>query len=106
MQGKEMSKPICSRTGKECERDCDMDTACMGEHFSVCQFFIDGTYEYVRRYVSAEEAVKAARHYISNVAIRMGYVSRVIITDGGDMTCFEWKLDEGITFPPEAKGRQ
>jgi len=77
----------------------------MGEHFSVCQFFIDGTHEYVRRYVSAEEAVKAARHYTNNVAVAAGVVDRVIITDGGDLTCFEWKLGEGITFPPEAKGR-
>jgi len=86
-----MSKPICSRTGKECDRDCTFDTACMGEHFSVYQFFIDGTHERVRHFVSALEAVKAARHYTDNVATRMGVIERVIITDGGDMTCFEWK---------------
>ena len=31
--------------------------------FSVCQFFEDDTYEYVRRNVSVEEAVEAALHY-------------------------------------------
>lgn len=74
--------------------------------FSVCQFFIDGTHEYVRRYVTGEEAVNAARHYTNNVATKMGVVERVIITDGGDSTVFEWKLGEGITWPEEAKGRQ
>jgi 1,4-dihydroxy-2-naphthoyl-CoA synthase len=71
------------------------------EKFSVCQFFANGGYEYVRRYVDAEEAVKAARHYTSNVAVRMGIVNRVIITDGGDMTVFEWKAGKGVTFPPK-----
>jgi hypothetical protein len=32
----------------------------MGENeFSVCQFFANGDYEYVRRWVSAQEAVQA-----------------------------------------------
>ena len=47
----------------------------MAETFSVCQFFDNGSYEYVRRYVSAEEAVKAARHYTHNVAARLGFTS-------------------------------
>jgi hypothetical protein len=75
----------------------------MKEEFSVVQFFTDGSYEYVRRGVGAEEAVNAARHYTNNVATRLGVVDRVIITDGGDCVCFEWKKDEGVTFPPEVK---
>jgi hypothetical protein len=75
------------------------------ELFSVCQFFIDGHYEYVRRFVPAKEAVEAARHYTNNVATKMGIIDRVIITDTGDCCVFEWKKGEGITFPPEAKGR-
>lgn len=67
--------------------------------FSVCQFFDDGTHEYVRRFVTAEEAVKAARHYTENVAARLGLVPRVIITDGGDCTVFEWVRGKGVTFP-------
>lgn len=69
--------------------------------FSVCQFFEDGQYEYVRRYVSAEEAVKAFKHYTQNVAVTLGVTKRVIVTDGGDQINLEWKLGEGITFPPE-----
>jgi hypothetical protein len=68
--------------------------------FSVTQFFIGGEYETVRQFVTAEEAVKAARHYTDNVMARMGMTERVIITDGGDCVCFEWKKGEGVVFPP------
>jgi hypothetical protein len=67
--------------------------------FSVCQFFKDDTYEYVRRWVNAEEAVNAAKHYCNSVAVRMGMVKRVIITDGSDMICFEWLADKGVVYP-------
>lgn len=67
--------------------------------FSVCQFFEDKSYEYVRRYVSAEEAVKAFKHYTTCVGAQIGTTKRVIITDGGDCTNMEWKFGEGITFP-------
>ncbi len=70
--------------------------------FSVCQFFEDGSCEYVRRYVGAQEAVEAAKHYTSNVAVSLGVTKRVIITDDEDCCVFEWKLGQGITFPKEA----
>lgn len=66
--------------------------------FSVCQFFEDDTYEYVRRFVPAEEAVRALQHYTSSVAVKLGMVKRVIITDGGDCVCAEWIAGKGITF--------
>jgi len=73
--------------------------------FSVCQFFADDSYEYVRRFVDAETAVVASKHYTTSVGARMGFTKRVIITDGGDCCVFEWKFGEGITFPPmEKKG--
>lgn len=78
----------------------------MSDEFSVVQFFADGFQEYVRRNVGALDAVKAAHHYCTNVASKLGIVDRVIITDGDDYCCFEWKRDEGITYPPECKGRQ
>lgn len=74
--------------------------------FSVCQFFVDGSYEYVRRWVIDEDAVAAFAHYTDNVASRMGLTKRVIITDGGDCICMEWKYGEGIVFPPPEKRRQ
>lgn len=70
----------------------------MSETFSVCQFFEDGSYEYVRRFVSLEEAVKAAKHYTSSVAAKLGVTRRVIITDGGDCINFEWQYGKGVTF--------
>jgi hypothetical protein len=69
--------------------------------FSVCQFFENDTYEYVRRWVSAEEAMAAFKFYTNNVAVKMGVVKRVIITDGGDCTNAEWKLGEGLTYPKQ-----
>ena len=71
------------------------------ETFNVCQTFEDGTEEYVRRFVPAEEAVAAFKHYTNSVGARMGMVSRVIITDGGDCTNAEWVYGKGIIFPPE-----
>ena len=71
----------------------------MSNEFSVCQFFKDGTYEYVRRYVSAEEAFNAVKHYTTSIGAKLGITRRVIITDGGDCCCFEWQYEKGITFP-------
>lgn len=51
--------------------------------FSVCQFFQDGSCEYVKRYVGAEDTISGFRFYTSNVAARIGLTVRVIITDGG-----------------------
>lgn len=71
------------------------------ERFCVYQFFDTGGYERVREFVSSEEAVKAARHYTTSVAARMGITTRVIITDGGDLICFEWIYGKGVVFPTE-----
>lgn len=69
--------------------------------FSVVQFFKDGSYEYVRRFVYPEEAVTAFKHYTTNVAVSLGIISRVIITDGGDCINAEWVAGKGIVFPKE-----
>jgi|KBSSwiStaDraftv2_1062776.scaffolds.fasta_scaffold2788185_1 hypothetical protein len=66
--------------------------------FSVCQFFDNGEYEYVRRWVGPEEAVKAFAHYTTSLAVKMGKVERVIITDGGDFTNLEWQAGKGFTY--------
>ena len=77
------------------------------ETFSVCQFFEDDSYEYVRRYVTLEEAVGAAKFFTNNVAASIGLTKRVIITDALDCIVFEWKFGEGIIFPPiESKSQQ
>jgi hypothetical protein len=72
------------------------------EKFCVYQFFKNDTYERVREFVSAGEAVQTFRHYTDSVAARTGITVRVIITDSGDCTVAEWKFGEGVVFPPEA----
>jgi hypothetical protein len=67
--------------------------------FSVYQFLAGDIQERVRHFVGAEEAVEAAFFYTSNVAARMGITERVIITDGGDCTVFEWLKGKGIVYP-------
>jgi hypothetical protein len=76
----------------------------MTDRFNVYQFFEDGTYEQVRTNVDGEEAVKAAHHYCNSVAAKCGVTRRVIITDSGDCTNFEWKYGEGVVFPEPQKG--
>lgn len=73
----------------------------MANEFSVVQFFENDDYEYVRKFVSAIEAVEAFKHYTTSVGARLGTTKRVIITDGGDFINMEWKYGEGIIFPPE-----
>jgi hypothetical protein len=48
--------------------------------------------------VDAKTAVEMARDLTLRPAAQIGIIRRVIITDGGDNTCFEWKYLEGITF--------
>lgn len=76
----------------------------MSESFDVCQFFDDGSYEYVRRSIAADEAVPAAMHYSFSVGALLGTTRRVIITDSGDEIVFEWKFGEGVVWPPPAPG--
>ena len=73
----------------------------MNDEFSVCQFFEDGSYEYTRRYVSPEEAMKAFQHYCTSVGAKLGTTTRVIITDGGDQINAEWLFGKGLVYPPK-----
>ncbi len=75
----------------------------MLETFSVCQFFSDESYEYVRRNIDAKSAVEAAKHYTSSIGAQTGTTKRVIITDQDDYCVFEWKFGEGVTFPSPTK---
>ena len=72
--------------------------------FSVWQFStaeMGNVQERVREFVSVQEAMDAFMHYTNNVATKMGFTERVIITDGGDCIAAEWVKGEGYTFPPE-----
>jgi len=67
--------------------------------FSVFMFDCDSGYEPMLRFVEAETAVKEARRISTSVGAKLGLFKRIIITDGGDHTVFEWKHGEGVTFP-------
>lgn len=71
------------------------------ELFSVTQFFKDDSYETVREWVTAEEAMKAFAHYTNSVGAKLGFTKRVIVTDDCDCINAEWKHGEGYTYPPE-----
>jgi hypothetical protein len=72
----------------------------MDGEFSVYQFFPDESYEEVLRFTDAKTAVETAKRLTESLGGRLGTTRRIIITDGGDFTCFEWKHGEGVTFPP------
>jgi hypothetical protein len=67
--------------------------------YSVYQFFKDGSYERVRHFVSANDAVHAADYLSMSVGAQVGTTIRVIITDALDCVCFEWLHGKGVVFP-------
>ena len=71
------------------------------EKFNVIQFFGDNTYHTYADEVDATTALKAAYQLIHDIGCQTGMIVRVIITDVGDCTNFEWKFGEGIVYPPE-----
>ena len=71
-------------------------------HHSVCQFFQDGTYEWVKRSVGLADAAAAALRFSSNVSAGIGLTSRVIITDADDCTNWDWCYGEGVRLPQDA----
>lgn len=70
------------------------------ELFSVYQFFADGGCERVRELVGPEDAFRAAKNCTTSLGGQWGTTVRVIVTDGGDNTVFEWKHGQGVTYPP------
>ena len=61
----------------------------MRDEFSVYWTDRDGGQHEELRFVSAEHAMRAARRLTSGPGAV--FVRRVLITDGGDLTCFEWR---------------
>lgn len=66
--------------------------------FSVALFFPDDTYIYEGRWLTAKGATELAYRCTRRPAALAGMIRRVIITDGGDNTCFEWTFGKGVTF--------
>ena len=77
--------------------------------FSVYVWFPNGEHDCVRERVGAGDAVGVARDYTrpERPGVALGVIDRVtIVALSDDSTVFEWKHGEGVTFPPEARGRQ
>lgn len=70
--------------------------------FSVYQFFSDDDYEEILRFVDPETAVLKAKALTESLGGRLGTTARIIITDGGDFTTFDWQHGKGVVFPTEA----
>jgi hypothetical protein len=71
--------------------------------FSVYQFFANKSYERVLSFVDGRTAVEQAAQLTHGVGGRLGTTRRVIITDGGDYTVFEWRFGEGVVYPPNSE---
>lgn len=71
--------------------------------FSVYYYFSDTDYNSECRFVDMTTAVERFKFLTTNVAARTGFTKRVIMTDGDDFCCMEWKHGHGLTFPPELK---
>jgi hypothetical protein len=70
------------------------------DEFSVYIFAPDGTYSRELSFVSAERAVTWAKWLTEERAARFGEIAKILITDGGDFTVFEWRFGEGVVHPP------
>ena len=70
----------------------------MAERFKVYQFFTGGKYECVGRDLEDKAAVLMAIDYCERPAARIGVIEKVMITDSGDLCCFEWEYGKGVTF--------
>ena len=69
------------------------------DKFDVHQFFEDDYNEHVLSRASAQEAIKKAHFLATSVGARIGTTKRVIITDSGDFTAWEWVHGKGFVFP-------
>lgn len=76
----------------------------MWEEFSVYWFDPDGISHREAAFIGVRQAVELARSLTKRPAAKIKIrgrvvIQRVIITDGGDHTVFEWKYGKGVTFP-------
>ena len=72
--------------------------------FSVWIFWADGTHSAVAVLIKAGEAVRMAQTLSIYLGPADPTCERIIVTNGGDDTVFEWKRGEGVTFPPRVGG--
>ena len=72
--------------------------------FSVFQFFSNDDCETVLANVDARTALTRAGELSRSVGGQIGTTQRIILTDAGDFTVFEWLFGKGVVFPPQPEG--
>ena len=75
------------------------------KEYSVYLWFEDGSYHRELQHVDMVTAVAKATSMCTNVGAQMGITQKVMITDGGDCSIFEWEHGKGIVHPPEEPAR-
>lgn len=71
----------------------------ISEEFSVWKFYADGTNTPIHRFIGPLKAVTSAMECMNSEDALSGKIVKVIITDGGDFTNFEWRHGEGVIDP-------
>jgi hypothetical protein len=68
--------------------------------FNVIYYFEDDWHYYAPngRNLMPKDAGELALSYATRPAAQMGIIKKVIITDGGDHTCFVWEFGKGVTY--------
>jgi hypothetical protein len=66
--------------------------------YSVWWFFADNISHREAGGLYAKDAVDLAKRCTQRPIVSLGFVERIIITDGGDNICFEWVPGKGVTF--------
>ena len=69
------------------------------ELFDVWEFFPDGTYIKNAADLTAEEAALSAKASTMKPVVKLGMITKVMITDKGDCCVFLWEHDKGIVYP-------
>jgi P2-related tail formation protein len=73
------------------------------DEFSVFWWDPDGNCHAERRYIGALAATELAHSLVLRPAASLGIIRRIIITDGGDFTVFEWIRGQGVTWPEQGR---
>lgn len=75
----------------------------MTDLYSVVQFFPNNMWERAMHEVPAEDALRHATHLATSVGAKIGTTRRVIITDAGDDTIWQWDYGKGLVWPEVAE---
>jgi hypothetical protein len=82
------------------------EEAGLTSEFSVYWWDAEDGYHAELRFVTAKKAMDRAASLAKGPAAMIGVVRRIIITDGGDCTVFDWIHGTGVVWPTEKHIRE